>query len=101
MLSAPVRAVTTTSDTEDMIRRQLATLLRVGLLTYITRDAVPQRLEDLRRRRGDDVGRARRPVEEHRQAVERDGGDAVLGIGGVARSGHGRGPRQRGICSEA
>jgi hypothetical protein len=40
-----LRAVTTTSDTEDMIRRQLATLLRVGLLTYITRDAVPQRLE--------------------------------------------------------
>jgi hypothetical protein len=40
-----LRAVTTTSDTEDMIRRQLATLLRVGLLTYITRDTVPQRLE--------------------------------------------------------
>jgi hypothetical protein len=40
-----LRAVTTTSDTEDMIRRQLATLLRVGLLTYVTRDAVPQRLE--------------------------------------------------------
>jgi hypothetical protein len=40
-----LRAVTTTSDSEDMIRRQLATLLRVGLLAYVTREGVPQQLE--------------------------------------------------------
>lgn len=40
-----LRTVTTTSDTEDIIRRQLATTLRVGLLNYITRDTVPQRLD--------------------------------------------------------
>jgi hypothetical protein len=39
-----LRAVTTPSDTEDMIRRQLATTLRIGLLNYVTRGGVPQRL---------------------------------------------------------
>lgn len=40
-----LRAVTTTSDTEDVIRRQLATTLRIGLLNYVARGGVPQRLE--------------------------------------------------------
>jgi hypothetical protein len=40
-----LRTVTTTSDTEDVIRRQLATTLRIGLLNYVAREGVPQRLE--------------------------------------------------------
>lgn len=40
-----LRAVTTSSDTEDVIRRQLATTLRIGLLNYVARGGVPQRLE--------------------------------------------------------
>lgn len=40
-----LKAVTTTSDSEDVIRRQLATTLRVGLLHFITRGGVPQRLD--------------------------------------------------------
>ena len=40
-----LRAVTTTGDPEDVIRRQLATMLRVGLLRYVTRDSVPPELE--------------------------------------------------------
>lgn len=39
-----LRAVTTRSDTDDTIRRQLATALRVGLLRYVAREEVPQRL---------------------------------------------------------
>jgi len=40
-----LKAITTTGDTEDIIRRQLANMLRLGLLGFITRDGVPQRLE--------------------------------------------------------
>lgn len=40
-----LRAVTTPSDTEDIIRRQLATLLRIGLLNYVAGGGVPQRLK--------------------------------------------------------
>src|SRR5688572_21394188 len=39
-----LKAVTASSDPEDIVRRQLATALRVGLLHYATRDGVPQRL---------------------------------------------------------
>src|SRR5919106_6064274 len=39
-----LRAVTTTSDPADVIRLQLATTLRIGLLQYIAREGVPQRL---------------------------------------------------------
>jgi hypothetical protein len=39
-----LKTVTTTSDPEDTIRRQLATALRVGLLNYVTRDSVPPEL---------------------------------------------------------
>ena len=39
-----LKTVTTQSDTEDVIRRQLANVLRVGLLGYIARDAVPPEL---------------------------------------------------------
>ena len=39
-----LRALTTQSDTEDMIRRQLATSLRIGLLNYIAQPGVPQGL---------------------------------------------------------
>jgi hypothetical protein len=40
-----LRAVTTSSDPEDVIRRQLATTLRIGLLTYVAHEGVPQQLE--------------------------------------------------------
>jgi hypothetical protein len=39
-----LKTVTTTSDPEDVIRRQLANALRVGLLQYVTLTAVPQQL---------------------------------------------------------
>jgi hypothetical protein len=39
-----LKAVTTRSDQEDVVRRQLATTLRIGLLNYIARAGVPQRL---------------------------------------------------------
>jgi hypothetical protein len=39
-----LRAITTTSDTDDTVRRQLATVLRVGLLRFIARDIVPPQL---------------------------------------------------------
>jgi hypothetical protein len=40
-----LRAVTGRSDTEDVIRRQLATSLRIGLLNYVARQGVPQQLD--------------------------------------------------------
>jgi hypothetical protein len=39
-----LKTITTTSDPEDVIRRQLATTLRVGLLHFMTREGVSQRL---------------------------------------------------------
>jgi hypothetical protein len=38
------RTVTLSSDTEDVIRRQLATALRVGVLHYLSRDTLPSGL---------------------------------------------------------
>lgn len=40
-----LKTVTTSSDTEDVVRRQLATALRVGLLNYIVGAAVPPELD--------------------------------------------------------
>ncbi len=40
-----LRTVTTSFDTEDIVRRQLANALRVGLLNYVTRGGVPPRLQ--------------------------------------------------------
>lgn len=40
-----LKAVTTSSDTDDMIRRQLASTVRVGLLRFLVRGAVPPQLE--------------------------------------------------------
>ncbi len=37
-LTETIRTVTTSSDSEDQVRRQLATALRVGLLRYLSRD---------------------------------------------------------------
>jgi hypothetical protein len=37
-----LKTLTTRGDPEDIIRRQLATTLRIGLLNYIVRDQVPQ-----------------------------------------------------------
>jgi hypothetical protein len=37
--------VTTSSDPEDVVRRQLATALRIGLLSYVARTGVPQQLD--------------------------------------------------------
>ena len=39
-----LKTVTESSDTDDIIRRQLATSVRAGLLRFLTRDAVPPRL---------------------------------------------------------
>jgi hypothetical protein len=39
-----LKAVTTSSDPEDVIRRQLATALRIGLLNYVANSGVPQQL---------------------------------------------------------
>ncbi len=39
-----LRTITTTSDPEDTVRRQLATTLRIGLLRYLTRTTVPPEL---------------------------------------------------------
>ena len=44
-LRRSLKAVTMTSDQDDVVRRQLANALRVGLLDYITADGVPQRLQ--------------------------------------------------------
>ena len=38
-LTETIRTVTTSSDSEDQVRRQLATALRVGLLRYLSREA--------------------------------------------------------------
>jgi hypothetical protein len=43
-VSETLKTVTTSSDTDDIIRRQLATMVRVGLLRFLTRDGVPPRL---------------------------------------------------------
>jgi hypothetical protein len=40
-----LKTITTSSDPEDIIRRQLATSLRVGLLGYVTRGGVPPQLD--------------------------------------------------------
>jgi hypothetical protein len=40
-----LRTLTTRDDPEDVVRRQLATTLRIGLLNYITRTGVPKGLE--------------------------------------------------------
>lgn len=40
-----LKTVTTSSDTDDMIRRQLASTVRVGLLRFLARGAVPPQLE--------------------------------------------------------
>jgi hypothetical protein len=39
-----LRTVTTSSDPEDVVRRQLANALRIGLLTYVARSEVPREL---------------------------------------------------------
>jgi hypothetical protein len=39
-----LKAVTTSSDPEDVVRRQVTTMLRIGLLNYVARGGVPQRL---------------------------------------------------------
>lgn len=40
-----LKTVSSSSDTDDTIRRQLATTLRIGLLQYVARRGVPQQLE--------------------------------------------------------
>jgi hypothetical protein len=40
-----LKAFTTSDDPDDVVRRQLATMIRVGLLTFVAHDGVPQRLE--------------------------------------------------------
>jgi hypothetical protein len=40
-----LKALTSQSDSEDMIRRQLATSLRIGLLNYLSQAGVPQGLD--------------------------------------------------------
>jgi hypothetical protein len=40
-----LKTATTSSDTDDIIRRQLATTVRAGLLRFLTRDTVPPGLD--------------------------------------------------------
>jgi len=40
-----LKAVTTPSDTDDIVRRQLATAMRIGLLRFLSRGTVPPALE--------------------------------------------------------
>ena len=40
-----LKTATTSSDTDDIIRRQLATTVRAGLLRFLTREAVPAGLD--------------------------------------------------------
>ena len=51
-----LKAVTTTSDSDDTVRRQIANTVRVGLLAFVTQDGVPQQL-DLRVNLGSDDAR--------------------------------------------
>jgi hypothetical protein len=44
-LSHMLKTATTSSDTDDVIRRQLATALRAGLLRVLTNDSVPPELQ--------------------------------------------------------
>jgi hypothetical protein len=44
-VSETLKTVTTSSDTDDIIRRQLAATVRVGVLRFLTRDAVPPQLD--------------------------------------------------------
>jgi hypothetical protein len=44
-LSQTLKTATTSSDTDDVIRRQLATALRAGLLRFLTNEAVPPGLQ--------------------------------------------------------
>lgn len=44
-LADTLKTVATNSDTDDTIRRQLATTVRVGLLRFLTREAVPPALD--------------------------------------------------------
>ena len=39
------KAITTSSDSEDTIRRQLTNAVRIGLLSFIAQDGVPQQLD--------------------------------------------------------
>ena len=42
--SETIKTVTGSSDTDDMARRQIATAVRVGLLRFVARDAIPPEL---------------------------------------------------------
>jgi hypothetical protein len=44
-LSQTLKTATTSSDTDDVIRRQLATALRAGLLRFLTNESVPPELQ--------------------------------------------------------
>jgi len=44
-LQHTLKAFTTTSDSDDIMRRQIANTVRLGLLTFIAREGVPQRLD--------------------------------------------------------
>jgi hypothetical protein len=40
-----LKTVTTSSDPDDIVRRQIATAMRAGLIRYLTREAVPPQLD--------------------------------------------------------
>jgi hypothetical protein len=40
-----LKAITTTSDSDDIIRRQIANTVRLGMLAFIAKDGVPQQLD--------------------------------------------------------
>ena len=43
-ITETIKTVTGSSDTDDIVRRQLSTAVRLGLLRFLTRDAVPPEL---------------------------------------------------------
>jgi hypothetical protein len=40
-----LKTITTSSDPDDIVRRQIATAMRAGLIRYLTREAVPPQLD--------------------------------------------------------
>jgi hypothetical protein len=43
-ITETIKTITGSSDTDDIVRRQLSTAVRLGLLRFLTRDAVPPEL---------------------------------------------------------
>ncbi len=89
-----LKAVTTQSDTEDIIRRQLTTSLRIGLLNYIAKSGVPQGL-NVNVRLGSEAQRPAVAGDRWNNWVFSLRGSAALDSEESSRRGAGRRERQR------